>query len=77
MFDSDIADAKGAHDTLSSFVRYCRATLGVPCVAVPAGMAGGMPAGVQVIGARYRPPMSGHRTDEAVRGLATPIDPLS
>jgi amidase len=51
--------------------------LGLPAVAVPAGAAGGLPLGVQVIGSRYREDLCLEAAEviEARHGLATPIDP--
>jgi amidase len=52
--------------------------LGLPAVAVPTGLAGGVPLGVQVIGARYREDLCLDAAEaiEAQCGLATPIDPV-
>jgi amidase len=51
--------------------------LGLPAVAVPAGRAGGLPMGVQVIGSRYREDLCLDAAEiiEARHGLPTPIDP--
>jgi amidase len=51
--------------------------LGLPAAAVPAGEAGGLPRGVQVIGARYREDLCLDAADaiEARLGVLTPIDP--
>lgn len=80
VFDADIADIKGAQDTFELLRPVLPGNLlGVPCVAVPAGMAGGLPAGVQVIGARYTDLrcLAIAEQIEAVCGLVTPIDPVN
>ncbi|MBI3514405.1 MAG: amidase, partial [Proteobacteria bacterium] len=53
--------------------------LGLPAVAVPTGLAGGVPLGVQVIGARYREDLCLDAAEaiEAQCGLKTPIDPVA
>ncbi len=52
--------------------------LGLPAVSVPTGGWGGLPLGVQVIGARYREDLCLDAAEviEAQRGLPTPIDPV-
>jgi amidase len=51
--------------------------LGLPATAVPVGRAGGLPQGVQVIGARYREDLTLDAAEviEARHGLPTPIEP--
>jgi amidase len=51
--------------------------LGLPAVAVPTGIAGGVPVGVQVIAGRYREDLCLDAAEaiEAGCGLPTPIDP--
>ena len=50
--------------------------LGLPAVAVPSGLAGGLPLGVQIIGARYREDLCLDAAEviEARHGLPTPIE---
>lgn len=79
VFDADIADVHGAQATLELLRPVLPGNLlGVPCVAVPAGMADGLPAGVQVIGARYTDLrcLAIAEQIEAACGLDTPIDPV-
>lgn len=79
VFDADIANAQGARDTFELLRPVLPGNLlGLPCVVVPAGMASGMPAGVQVIGARYTDLrcLAIAEQIEAACGLATPIDPV-
>lgn len=53
--------------------------LGLPCAVTPAGMADGLPVGVQVMGARYTDLrcLSVAEQIEGALGLDTPIDPRS
>lgn len=50
---------------------------GLPSVAVPVGLAGGLPQGVQLIGPRWREDLclDAAATVEAATGVITPIDP--
>jgi len=52
--------------------------LGFPAAAVPTGVAGGLPMGVQVIGARYREDLCLDAAEviEAQQPMRTPIDPI-
>ncbi|HEU4348114.1 MAG TPA: amidase, partial [Actinoplanes sp.] len=51
--------------------------LGLPSVAVPVGMAGGLPQVVQIIGPRYREDLCLDAAEalEDALGVLTPIDP--
>ena len=51
--------------------------LGLPALAVPTGVANGLPQGVQVIGDRYREDLClrAGRVIEAACPVNTPIDP--
>jgi amidase len=53
------------------------ATLGLPGLSVPIGMAGSVPLGVQLIGARFREDLllDAGEAIEAREGIRTPIDP--
>lgn len=62
-------------------MRLCSATslVGVPAVAVPTGVAGGLPQGVQVIGGPYREDLclDAAAAIEERLGTITPTDPRS
>jgi len=80
IYDADIESTQGALDTIELLRPVLPGNLlGVPCVAVPAGMAGGLPTGVQVIGARFSDLrcLAIAEQIEAVCGLVTPIDPIA
>lgn len=69
-------------DEFGAVMRLLRLTvtvnlLGLPSVAVPAGMAAGLPQGVQIIGRRYREDacLAAARAVEERLGVLTPIDP--
>jgi len=51
--------------------------LGLPSVAVPVGLADGIPQGVQIIGSRYREDLclDAAAAIEQQVGVLTPIDP--
>ncbi|MFD5829555.1 amidase [Lentzea sp. NPDC060358] len=71
-------DAAG-RDRVATALRLCSATslAGVPAVAVPTGLAGGLPTGVQVIGRAFREDLC-LAAAEAVEhrlGVLAPIDP--
>jgi amidase len=52
--------------------------LGLPSVAVPVGIADGVPQGVQIIGNRYREDLCLDAAEEIEShlGVFTPIDPI-
>ena len=79
VFDSDIADEAGAMATVELMRPVLPANLlGLPAAVVSAGFAGGLPAGVQVIGARYtdlRCIAIGEQIESAC-AIRTPIDPI-
>ncbi len=67
------------HARIGKAMRLCTATsfVGVPAVAVPTGMAGGLPQGVQVIAGFYREDLclNAAAVIEARLGRLTPIAP--
>lgn len=74
-------DIAGAEE-FGAVMRLLRLTvtvnlLGLPSVAVPAGLAAGLPQGVQIIGQRYREDacLAAARAVEDAIGVVTPIDP--
>jgi amidase len=74
----------GGPEAALSFIQTARLTvlanlLGLPAVAVPAGLANGVPRGVQVIGPRYAELgcLRLGRAIEARLGISTPIDPVA
>jgi amidase len=76
--DYDIASAEGAIGTLELMRPVLPANLlGTPAAVVPAGMAAGLPVGVQVMGAKYTE-LRCLAVAEAIErrlGVLTPIDP--
>jgi amidase len=54
------------------------AVLGLPAMAVPTGIANGLPTGVQIVGARFREDLclAAAEAIETRRGALTPIDPV-
>ncbi|GGO53344.1 amidase [Streptomyces daqingensis] len=67
------------HQLVTSAMRLCTATsfAGLPAVAVPTGLAGELPTGVQVIGRPYREDtcLDAAAAVEARLGVLTPLDP--
>jgi len=78
--DYDIASAAGAIGTLELMRPVLPANLlGTPAAVVPAGMADGLPVGIQVMGARYTE-LRCLAVAEAIErrlGVLTPIDPVT
>jgi amidase len=73
----DIESEAGAQATMSLMRPVEPANLlGLPAAAVPAGLAGGLPCGVQVMGERFQELacLEAAEVVESVLGLATPID---
>ncbi|MFH8366532.1 amidase [Streptomyces sp. NPDC018031] len=70
---------RDGHDLVATAMRLCSATsfAGVPAVAVPVGLADGLPRGVQLIGRAYREDLclSAAEAVEEAFGVLTPIDP--
>jgi amidase len=76
--DADIADQAGALATVELMRTVLPANLlGLPAVAVPAGISGTVPVGVQVMGARFTDLRCLAIAEQIEEGLgsATPIDP--
>ncbi|UCM87736.1 amidase [Streptomyces marincola] len=67
------------HDLVGTAMRLCSATslVGVPAVAVPAGFAGGLPIGVQVVGRAYREDLCLDAAEAIERRtpVRTPVEP--
>lgn len=76
-FDTTTAERHG-ESTRAQRLLVAVNLLGFPAVAVPTGVAGGLPMGVQVIGARYREDvcLDAAEVIEAQQPMRTPIDPI-
>ncbi|MFD3555147.1 amidase [Streptomyces goshikiensis] len=70
---------RAGRDRVASAMRLCTVTsfVGVPSVAVPTGVAGGLPSGVQIVGRAFREDLclAAARAVEDRLGVLTPIDP--
>ena len=78
--DFDIASLEGAIATLELMRPVLPANLlGTPAAVVPAGMADGLPVGVQVMGGKYTELrcLAVAETIEQRLGTLTPIDPVA
>ena len=76
----DIAGPAELREVLSSMRLVVAINLlGLPAAAVPTGVAGGLPQGVQIIGARFREDLCLDAAEaiEERLGVLTPIDPRS
>jgi amidase len=74
----DIASKENAWQVVEMFRFVLPANLlGLPAACVPTGLAGGLPTGVQVIGARFREDLclDAAQSIEDILGTLTPIDP--
>ncbi|WP_110946105.1 amidase [Streptomyces avicenniae] len=70
---------RDGRDRVASAMRLCSVTsfVGVPAVAVPTGVAAGLPSGVQVVGRAFREDLclAAAQAIEDRLGVLTPIDP--
>ncbi|GHD74605.1 amidase [Streptomyces goshikiensis] len=70
---------RAGRDRVATAMRLCTVTsfVGVPSVAVPTGVAGGLPSGVQIVGRAFREDLclAAARAVEDRLGVLTPIDP--
>jgi amidase len=74
----DVAGVEQAWDVMGQLRLVVAVNLlGIPAVALPVGVADGLPMGVQVIGDRFREDLAldGAAAIEAALGVITPIDP--
>jgi amidase len=75
---SDLDDGGVVRDIRSMRMAMAINALGLPAVAVPVGIEGGLPQAVQVIGPRYREDvcLDAAQAIEDRLGIITPIDPI-
>ena len=75
--DSDLDDGAVARTIRGMRMATAVNALGLPAVAVPVGIADGLPQVVQIIGSRYREDLclDAAATIEDALGVITPIDP--
>ncbi|MFG2622571.1 amidase [Streptomyces sp. NPDC048507] len=70
---------RAGRDLVANAMRLCSVTsfVGVPAVAVPTGVAGGLPSGVQIVGRAFREDLclAAAQAVEDRLGVLTPIDP--
>ncbi len=70
---------RAGRDRVGSGMRLCTVTslVGVPGVAVPTGMADGLPCGVQIVGRAFREDLclDAAQAVEDRLGVLTPVDP--
>jgi amidase len=74
---SDLDEGQVAKDLTTMRMAMAVNALGLPSVAVPVGIQGGLPQAVQVIGPRYREDLCLEAAGmiEDIVGIITPIDP--
>jgi amidase len=74
---TDLADGRVAETIHGMRLTMAINALGLPAVAVPVGISGGLPQAVQVIGPRYREDLCLDAAEaiEERLGVLTPIDP--
>lgn len=74
---TDLSEVRVAEEIKSMRLTIAVNALGLPAVAVPVGIADGLPQGVQVIGPRYREDLclTAAAALEERLGIITPIDP--
>ena len=74
---TDLSENRVAAEIHSLRMTTAVNALGLPAVAVPVGVADGLPQAVQVIGPRYREDLclDAGQAIEASLGIITPIDP--
>lgn len=68
------------HDRVASGMRLCTVTsfVGLPAVAVPTGLADGLPCGVQIVGRAFREDLCLYAAQaiEDRLGVLTPVNPV-